>query len=74
MILISYYLLLDQRNGDTQRETEDLLNFHLRRLAMSEIAPFFKGFCGDSLPGVEQKAGGIQSPLRTANTSELSIL
>jgi hypothetical protein len=64
------YLILEQRNGNTQLETADLVNFHLGRLVMSEIAPFFNGFCGDFVPGVEQMAGSIQSPLKTANTSK----
>lgn len=70
MILISY-LRLDQRNV-TQRETDDLMNIRLGQLADSEIAPLFRGYCGDFVPGVEQMAGlgTFQSPLRTANTSE----
>lgn len=69
MILISY-LHLDQHNRVTQLERDDLLNIRLGQLPESEIAPLFRGFCGDFVPGVEQMAGTFQSPLRTANTSE----
>ena len=62
---------LDQHNKYTQHETAaDLVNFHIGQLAMSEIAPFLRGFCGDIAHRVEQLAGSIQSPLRTAKTSE----
>jgi hypothetical protein len=68
--ILTVYFLLDQRNGDTCRETADLVNFHITQLAMSEIAPLLKGFCGDFVQGVEQMAGTVQTPLRTANTSK----
>jgi hypothetical protein len=53
-----------------QRETADVVNFHIRQLQMSEIAPFLRGFCGDFVRGVDQMAGTIQSPRRSAKTSE----
>ena len=70
IIILTVYL--DQRNKNMQRETVDVVNFHLGQLVMSEIAPFLRGFCGDFVRGVEQLAGlgMIQSPLRTAKTSE----
>jgi hypothetical protein len=52
---------------------DDLMKFHLQQLVMSEVAPLLKGFCGDFIYGVEQMAGVIQTPLRTANTSEYSF-
>lgn len=66
--LLTVYL--DQRNKYTERETADLMNFHIGQLAASEIAPFLRGFCGDFVRGVEQLAGSVQSPLRSAKTSE----
>lgn len=68
--MLTIYFLLDQCNGDTHREMADLVKFHLAQLAISEIAPFLKGFCGDFVRGVDQMAGTIQTPLRTVNTSE----
>ena len=61
-----------QRNKGTphMRETADIVNFHIGKLATSEISPFLSGFCGDFVLGVEQLAGTVQSPLRTAKTSE----
>jgi len=60
---------IDQRNGDTRRETADVVNFHITQLTMSEIAPLLKGFCGDFVRNVEQMAGTSHVPLRTAKTS-----
>lgn len=67
MTILTAYLLLDQRNGGTQRELADIMNFRLGQLAVSEIAPFLNGFCGDFVRGVEQLAG------TTANTSEIGF-
>ena len=65
---------LDQCTKDIQCETADLINFHMGQLAMLEIAPFLRGFCGDFVHGVEQLAGTIlsQSPSKTAKTSEFN--
>ena len=63
--------LIDQRNGDTHREMDDgVVNFYLTQLSRSEIAPLFKGFCGDFVRGVEQMAGTSHIPLRAAKTCE----
>jgi hypothetical protein len=72
MIHQSLTIYLDQHNKDSQREMVDLVNFHLRQLAMCEIAPLLEGFCGDFVRGVEQleMAGTTQTPSKTEKTSE----
>ena len=68
---IQFTVYLDQQNIDMRSDlVVELVNFQIRQLARSEIAPFLKGVCGDFVKGVEQLAGTIQSPLKTAKTSE----
>ena len=53
--------------GVGQHERADLVEFRVGQLAMCEIAPLFKDYCGDFVRGVEQMAGTIQTPSKTAS-------
>ena len=69
----TFFNYLIDHNRDTGRSEmadSDVVNFHLKQLTMSEIAPLLKGFCGDFVRGVEQMAGTSQIPLRTVKTCE----
>lgn len=53
--------------GEGQHERADLVKFRVRQLAMYETAPLFKDYCSDFVRGVEQMAGAIQTPSKTAS-------
>jgi hypothetical protein len=59
-----------------RRESRDaatqLINFQLDNLQASEVAPYFRDYCGDMVSGVLQMSGSRQNVSQmSATTSEL---
>jgi hypothetical protein len=55
-----------------RRDAAQLINFQLDHLQSSEVAPYFRDYCGDMASGVLQKSGSYRNiPRKSASTSEL---
>jgi hypothetical protein len=56
-----------------RRDAIQLINFQLDNLQASEVAPYFRDYCGDMVPGVLQKSGSQNIFRSSAITSESQL-
>lgn len=64
---------IDQVPGNRRYDAMEVINFQLGQLVASDIAPYLKEYCGDFIPGVEQKSSSRQQFVKSSSTGEQNL-